>query len=343
MLRCAMDVLGDLLAQPTPRRMLHVGTFLFLLWAFAGLLPVLAAFAVSQRALDVCVTAISRRTGWSAARSLIAVLALMGAALFAVGAASWNLVHGLALEAQTYLPDLAQELRTNELVVRAVEVFGGGDELAAEAAGHAVGAVHDVGIEAVHVAVGFFLALAYLAERETTDAAVAAIDPRSTLGTLLRWTDHVGDGLAITVQLQVIVALCNSVLTLPVMLALGIPHPVTVLAVIFLLALVPVVGNLISGLMLVALAWPAWGWVAVAVFVTLTFALGKIEGFYLTPRLASRHVRLPGFVLATSLVLWEEALGFVGFFLSFPALYVALRIHHELRDGAPGRAPDQGL
>lgn len=328
-----MDILGGFLSQPTPRRLVRVLSFLALLWFFAGLLPVLAAFAVSQRVLDVGVTAISRRTGWSAARSLLLVLGALAAALVGLGAAGWNLIQGLLTEAETYLPDLARQLQENEIVLRAVEVFGGGDEIAAEAAGHAVGAAQDIGVEAVHVAVGFFLALAYLAEREHTDAAVASLDPRSLLGTLIRWTDHVGDGLAITVQLQVVVAVCNSLLTFPLMLALGIPHPVTVLAVIFLLALVPVVGNFISGAMLAALAWPEWGWVAIAVFGALTFALGKIEGFYLNPRLASRHVRLPGFVLATSLVLWEEAFGFIGFFLSFPALYVALRIHHEMKEG----------
>lgn len=328
-----MDVAGAFLSQPTPRRFVRLAAFLGLLWAFAGLLPVLAAFALSQRVLDVGVSGISSRTGWSAARSLLLVLALLLLLLVGIGAAGWGLVMSMVTEAQTYLPDLARQLQENDLVQRAIEVFGGGDELAAEAAGHAFGAAHDIGIEAVHVAVGFFLALAYLAEREHTDAAIASLEPTSLLATLVRWTDYVGDGLAITVQLQVVVAICNSLITLPIMLALGIPHPMTVLAVIFLLALVPVVGNFISGAMLAALAWPDWGWVAIAVFAALTFALGKIEGFYLNPRLASRHVRLPGFVLATSLVLWEEAFGFVGFFLSFPALYVALRIHREMKEG----------
>jgi predicted PurR-regulated permease PerM len=49
----------------------------------------------------------------------------------------------------------------------------------------------------------------------------------------------------------------------------------------------------------------------------------------LNPRLTSRHVHLPGFVLILSLIAFEHLFGFVGFFLSFPALFVAGRIRAE--------------
>ena len=61
----------------------------------------------------------------------------------------------------------------------------------------------------------------------------------------------------------------------------------------------------------------------------VTFVLHKIESYYLTPRLAAQHVKLPGLILVLSLLAFEEVFGFVGLFLSFPALYVATRIHRE--------------
>jgi predicted PurR-regulated permease PerM len=63
--------------------------------------------------------------------------------------------------------------------------------------------------------------------------------------------------------------------------------------------------------------------------VGVTFVLHKIESYYLTPRLAAQHVKLPGLVLVLSLLVCEETLGFVGLFLSFPILYIATRIHRE--------------
>jgi predicted PurR-regulated permease PerM len=66
--------------------------------------------------------------------------------------------------------------------------------------------------------------------------------------------------------------------------------------------------------------------------VALTFVLHKIESYFLNPRLAARHVRLPGFVLIVSLLLWEQLIGFVGLFVSFPFLYLAMRIRAEFAE-----------
>jgi predicted PurR-regulated permease PerM len=67
--------------------------------------------------------------------------------------------------------------------------------------------------------------------------------------------------------------------------------------------------------------------------------LHKLESYYLNPRLAARHVALPSFVLIVSLVLWEQALGLVGLFVSFPFLYVAQRVHEEFKLEDEGRLP----
>src|SRR5471032_3231847 len=85
------------------------------------------------------------------------------------------------------------------------------------------------------------------------------------------------------------------------------------------------------GAVLSILAYQAKGWIGVGLFVALTFILHKLESYYLNPRLAARHVHLPGFVIIVSLVLWEHALGLAGLFASFPFLYVTLKIRDELR------------
>src|SRR5205807_4680534 len=96
--------------------------------------------------------------------------------------------------------------------------------------------------------------------------------------------------------------------------------------------MVPVVGNFVAGAILTVLAYQAKGWLGVILFSILTFVLHKLESYYLNPRLAQRHVRLPGFVLIVSLILWEHLLGFAGLFLSFPFLFIAGRIRAELRE-----------
>jgi predicted PurR-regulated permease PerM len=150
-------------------------------------------------------------------------------------------------------------------------------------------------------------------------------------GTLARWFEATAEALTLTIQLQMIVALCNTVLTLPVLLFIGVPHVPMLMLLIFIASLVPVVGNIVSGAVLSLLAFQAKGWLGVGLFVGLTFVLHKVEAYYLNPRLTARHVHLPGFVIIVSLVAWEHLLGFVGLFISFPFLFVAGKIIGEFR------------
>jgi predicted PurR-regulated permease PerM len=330
-----MDPIATFFSHPTPRRLLVGVIFLGLLYTFAHLLPVLAAFAVFQRVLAVLGAAVSSRTGWREGRSALAVAAAIAVA---VGVALWlggRSVAGWIGRVEADLPALVATVKTTPIAEKFLELAGEADWAGTgmEAAAHAVAVLREIGVLAIDIAVGFSLALIWALEREELDRAWRSVDPRSIPGTLLRWVDHVGDGLAITVQLQLVVAACNSLLTLPVLLLLGMPYVAGLLAMIFFAALVPVVGNLVSGAVLAAVAWPDHGWVGVAVFGAITFMLGKIEGFYLNPRLAARHVTLPSFVLTTSLVLFEHLFGFVGFFLSFPFLYVVGRIRQEAEEG----------
>jgi hypothetical protein len=144
-----------------------------------------------------------------------------------------------------------------------------------------------------------------------------------------RWLKHVSDATIVTVQLQLIVAVFNTATTLPVLLALGVPHVGALMLLIFVSALVPVIGNVVSGVVLSLLAYQVKGWLGVGIFVGLTFVLHKIESYYLSPRLTSRHVKIPGFLLIVSLLACEHLFGFKGLFLSFPILFVAGRIRSE--------------
>jgi predicted PurR-regulated permease PerM len=145
--------------------------------------------------------------------------------------------------------------------------------------------------------------------------------------------------MLVTVQFQLVVAACNAALTFPVLLVVGIPNAPSLALMIFVSGMVPVVGNFVSGAILMLLAYQAKGWAGLIGFAVLTFVLHKLESYYLNPRLAARHVRLPGFVLIVSLILFEHLLGFVGLFLSFPFLFVAKRLRDDLRAESPGLTP----
>jgi predicted PurR-regulated permease PerM len=149
---------------------------------------------------------------------------------------------------------------------------------------------------------------------------------------LLRWLGHAADAASVTLQFQLVVAAVNAVLTWPVLLFVGLGHSGGLVFMIFVSGIIPVVGNFLSGAVLTLLAYQVRGIPGALLFVLLTVVLHKLESYYLNPRLAARHVRLPGFVLIVSLLLWEQVLGFVGLFISFPFLYLAMRIWAEFAE-----------
>lgn len=336
-----MDRVEALMGQKTIRRAVALVLFLALLYVFRELAVLLLFFVTFERALGWSARTLSARTKWPRKRCVLVIVAalaamLAGLAYFGIG----KTIRAFAAMQEDF-PEKLAELRANPLVVRLEEQVGGTDKIvhgAKEYAGNALAAATAVGKFIVHVIMGFVLALVYVLEEDELRAFWAKIDPRSLKGTLGRWLGHLADAVIVTVQLQLIVAAFNTLLTLPLLLALRIPNPGALMLLIFVSALVPVIGNIVSGVVLSLLAYQAQGWLGVGLFVGLTFILHKVESYYLSPRLTSRHVKIPGFLLIVALVLCENRLGFAGVFLAFPILFVAGRIRGEFVEEDSGSA-----
>jgi predicted PurR-regulated permease PerM len=330
-----MDRVGAFFSERTPRRFISLALFIGLLVLFRHLLVLLVFFVVFERLFGAASDAIASRTriGRKAALGgvVLGTLAALGVALaFGIG----RLVP-LIVNMRHTLPERIAAVRETSLYQRAQEHLSDANRLVENAQHYAAGALGylaALGHVLLYALIGCILGIVFVLERDELGEFAERIDSRSLPGTLLRWFGHVADAMVVTLQFQLVVAACNAVLTLPILFVVGIPHKPMLVLVIFVSGLVPVVGNFVVGAVLTAMAYQASGWVGFGLFVGLTFFLHKVESYYLNPRLAARHVRLPGFVIIASLVLWEHLLGFVGLFLSFPILFVAGRIRGELRD-----------
>lgn len=192
--------------------------------------------------------------------------------------------------------------------------------------------VRSTGRALLHLVLGLILAVLFLFEREEVMRALAVPPPRSFLGYLLSFFSYLSEAVVLTVKVQVIVAAVNAVVTLPVMMLLGLPHVVALMFMVFVFGLIPVVGNFVSGLILAILAYMKLGIPGVAIFLISTSVLHKVESYYLNPRLVAKHVDLPKLLLIISLIFWEHLLGIAGMFVSFPALYVLMRIRDHFRE-----------
>jgi predicted PurR-regulated permease PerM len=347
-----MDTIATFFQQPTARRLLLVTLFLGMLAAFQSLLPMLAAYTVFVQVFTVCTNAVRARTRLTERGAIFAVLAVMSLVVGGGLLGAWvPLQTGLDWLQSNWaeLPTLEAQLLSNAHLREAIEAVGGVEaikerlhdkETLAQVGAGAASAFSSGKAMLVEVVMAFFLALLYVLDRATVDAMVDAMPGEGIPRTLVRWVGFLGAAFALTVQLQVVVALCNTELTLPVLMAMDVPNVGAVMVFTFLTGLIPVVGNYFAAVVLCALAWTTKGWIGIPVFLGLAVLLGKLESFYLTPRLARAHVDVPAFVLTLSLVVFEVQLGFIGLFLSFPFLYVLFKVRGDL--DAVARYPGEG-
>ena len=317
------------------RRLVAVLLFVGILYGLRDLAPVFICFIVLVRTLTLAADFLHDRTGLErrggVASILLAVVAASGVGIFLGVRALLPLVHEIRTDGRDY----AEHLLEHPMVGRLRHLAGsdeGGGGAAETIKAHAMQALHyatSFAHLALYLLIGFVLSVIYLFERDEIDHWLRGLAPESVSGTMTRWLGYVGDAVAITVKMQAVTAVVNAMITFPVLIALGLPHKAMLFVLILVSGLLPVVGNFIAGAVLCVVAFETRGAWAVGVMLAVTFVLHKIESYYLTPRLAAQHVKLPGLVLVVSLLAFEEVFGFVGLFLSFPALYIATRIHRE--------------
>src|SRR4030095_3394252 len=147
--------------------------------------------------------------------SLVALLVggMGGAVAFGIGRA----VRAVAALRDS-LPTNIALIRDAPLYHKLQEHLQDTDSYLESAKHYATSAVHYLtafGHLLVHATIGLILAVIYLLEEEERRTWARAVDPRSLIGTRVRWLGHVADAVALTIQLQLVVAGCNAVMTLP--------------------------------------------------------------------------------------------------------------------------------
>ncbi len=327
------------------RRALVLALFLGLMVLFRHLLLLLVFFVVFERliglAADYLHSASKLKFKWCVLIVVTTLLGLVGTALYAGVSVLVSNVPMMRRSAQTVI----DTIRHSSLFGR-VEHAMAAESLVERAREHAGTAVHvaaAIGRDTLYVFIGLVFAVVFLLERDVLENWREEMPIDSVPRILLRNMGHVADAIAITLKLQLIVAVVSTLITLPVLLILRLPGIPALVAMQLITGLIPVVGGPISGTVLMTLAYVTRGPVGLGIFVASTFVLHKIESYYLTPRLTAKHVKLPSFVIITSLVLFEHVFGLIGLFLSFPVLYVAAKIREGWLDPEDEARDDEAM
>lgn len=136
---------------------------------------------------------------------------------------------------------------------------------------------------------------------------------------------------------QVIIAAINTVASAIVILAVGLPHPILMISLVFFCGLFPVVGNLVSNIILCINAFVSIGPWGTGVFFILLVTVHKLE-YFLNSKIIGGIVRLPMTITLAALIFCEVLFSIPGLILAIP---LALFTRHEL-EHIPG-FPDYAI
>ena len=125
---------------------------------------------------------------------------------------------------------------------------------------------------------------------------------------------------------QVLISLTNSIITLIAVVALGLPHKISLVCLVFLCGLLPIIGNLISNTILSITALVSLGIPAFVICLGLLLVIHKLE-YFLNGKIIGSIVRLPMFLTLLSLLVGEALLGIPGMIIAIP---LVLTIRDEI-------------
>jgi predicted PurR-regulated permease PerM len=141
---------------------------------------------------------------------------------------------------------------------------------------------------------------------------------------------------------QVVISAINTVLTAIFALSVQLPYPMVVVGVTFLCGLVPVIGNLVSNTIIVAIGFTVSPRMALFALIFLV-VIHKLE-YFLNSKIIGYRIRNPLWLTLLSLVIGETLMGLPGLILA-PVVLNYLRLEastFKIQQGPRGTAAEAG-
>jgi predicted PurR-regulated permease PerM len=119
---------------------------------------------------------------------------------------------------------------------------------------------------------------------------------------------------AMVMGAQILISAINTVFTAIFALAVHLPHPVVVIGVTFLCGLLPIIGNVVSNTIIVAIGFTVSPGTALAALVFLVL-IHKLE-YFLNSKIIGQRIRNPFWLTLLALILGEKLMGVPGMILA---------------------------
>lgn len=122
------------------------------------------------------------------------------------------------------------------------------------------------------------------------------------------------------IQVQLIIAIINSLLSVVGLMVLGFPEPIALGFMIFIFSLIPVLGVTISLIPLSLIAFKIGGIYKIIEILILIVVLHSLEAYAISPKLMSEKSHLPIPITFLTLIIGEHLFGIWGLLITIPLL-----------------------
>lgn len=174
-----------------------------------------------------------------------------------------------------------------------------------------------------------FLALYFVTSLPTIKAWGIRLAPRSRRRRVAELTEKITQSVGNYVMGQAVVALLNATFALIVMSLVGVNFPLLCAFVVLLLAFVPLVGGVVAGILVTFIALLN-GWQSAAVYAICYFAYLQIEAYFISPRIMSKAVAVPGSVAVIAVAGGGALWGVLGAIIAIPVAASAMLLIREV-------------
>jgi predicted PurR-regulated permease PerM len=161
------------------------------------------------------------------------------------------------------------------------------------------------------------LSLYFMASLSSFKRWVYQLVPLSRREKFIDISDQVADAIGRYVIGQVSVAFLNALFGLIAATIIGVPYPVVIAAIAFVLAMIPLVGSLSIAVIATLVALTASP--TTAMFIAIYYLVYmQVESYLISPRIMKRAVSVPGAVVVVAALAGGALLGVMGALVSIP-------------------------
>lgn len=232
------------------------------------------------------------------------------------------------LQASRWVQDLNQRWHISDRVVRDLQ-----KNINQRTVASLFGGVLGVGRAFADGVVAVFsvlvLMLYFLVAMPRVKAAVYKTVPQSRRARVVYLSEEISRRVGGYILGQLGVAVINGLFAYVILIALGLPFPAVLAAVVALLALVPIVGTLVGGVIMTLVAL-ASGWVAAVIVLGYYVAYHLFETYVLSPRIMRRAVEVPPVITIIAVLSGAALLGILGALLAIPVAAGLLLIYNQV-------------